>query len=119
MTLLEALIAVAIVTGVMTAAIETYRVAMDRSMVAEMQVEATNLAESLLDRADEITPAQTEQSVSDERGTITWRMDRSEQRDKASKATLTKVDSHVKIARGRFIVQQELSTLSLKHTSIK
>lgn len=119
MTLLEALIAVAIVTGVMATAIETFRLAVDRSMVAEMQVEATNLAESLLARSDEIDPTQTEQSVEDQRGTITWRIDRSEQRDRASKATLLKVDSNVRIARAGVVVQQELSTLKFKHVPSK
>ncbi len=51
MTLIEALVAIAILSGVMATAIDTFRFAATRSAVSDMEVEAANLAESLLARA--------------------------------------------------------------------
>lgn len=119
MTLLEALIAVAIVSGVMATAIETFRIAMGRSMVAELEIEATTIAESLLARAGEDLPMQAQQNTKDERGTLAWRLDGSQQAGGNKDAKLIRIESHVRIARGDVVVEKELSTLKLKQAQPK
>lgn len=118
MTLIEALVAIAILSGVMATAIDTFRFAATRSAVSGMEVEAANLAESLLARAGEDLPLRVRQTTTIDGGTLTWSVD-SEPAVAGVKVQLFKVDSHVKIARAGMVVEQGLSTLKLKHVSPK
>ena len=119
MTLLEALIAVAIVCGVMASAIQTFGIAASRSVVAGMEVDAANLAESLLARAGEDLPTQGQQEIQDERGTLTWRLVSSEEAGISKKIGLLKVESYVRIVKDGIVVEQQLSTLKLKQVPAK
>jgi len=118
MTLIEALVAIAILSGVMATAIDTFRFAATRSAVSDMEVEAANLAESLLARAGEDLPLQARQSTTIDGGTLTWSIN-SEPAGTTAKTQLFKVDSHVKIARAGMAVEQSLSTLKLKQVPQK
>ena len=118
MTLIEALVAIAILSGVMATAIDTFRVAVARSAVSDMEVEAADLAESLLARAGDDLPLHVRQSTTIDGGTLAWSVD-SGLAGATAKAQLLRVDSHVKIERAGMVVEQSLSTLKLKQVSAR
>jgi len=118
MTLIEALVAIAILSGVMATAIDTFRFAATRSLAYEIEVEATSLAESLLARAGEDLPLQASQTTTINGGTLTWSVD-SQPAGATGKVQLFKVDSHVKLTRAGMVIEQTLSTLKLKQVSPK
>ena len=118
MKLIEALVAIAILSSVIATAIDTFGFAASRSAVSDMEVEAANLAESLLARAGEDLPLHARQSTTIEGGALAWSVD-SEPAGATAKVQLLRVDSHVKIERGGMVVEQSLSTLKLKQVSPK
>lgn len=118
MTLIEALIAITILVGVTATAIDTYRLAVMRSVISSMEAEAVALAETLLVRAGEDLPFQATKSAATDEGTLTWTVT-SRPVGTSGKLQLLKTDSHVKIERGGTTIEQALSTLKLKQVSQK
>ena len=113
MTLVEALVAIAILSGVMATAIDTFRFAATRSAVHQLEIEAATLAESLLARAGVDIPLKAQQDTAVDGSLLSWSVD-SQQVGQAGRVQLIKIQSRVKIVRAGIAVEQNLSTQRLK-----
>jgi hypothetical protein len=118
MTLIEALVAIAIICGVMGAAIETFRFGASRLVAYETEAEAVVEAESLLARGGEDLPLQWEKTEERDGRVLTWSLT-SREVAAADKLRLIEVESHVRIVRGELTVERVLSSLKLLRVTQK
>lgn len=112
MTLIEVLVAIAIASGVLATAIETYRFASLRSVVYGMDLETVDLAASLLARADKDVAIGSHQSSAFDGGSLSWSID-GRRIGTAANVNLTDIQVRVRFERAGIVVEHNLSTLKL------
>ena len=112
MSLVEALVAMAMITGVISVAIETFRIVELRTVLSEMDVQGIVLAETLLARAgnDIVLPMTQSSTIGGSR--VSWTVE-GRRELAAPDLQLTRIEARVSIARGGMTSSRSLATLKL------
>jgi hypothetical protein len=114
MTVLEALVALMIALGVVTAAVEASRMAISRSTIARLQVEATLDTETLLARVGNDIPLSEEHLEGDGGNGEHWIIDIVPTSAPTDVVRAYEVHAEVRLLRAGISAQSRLATLKLQ-----